>query len=259
MKTKKHFLFSVVVIAILSVCALGEVELPSHTDEPVLLGQANPALAGIGKLYVVIVPSDVELSKDGLVWKELEAKLINKLHGAGIKIMAGIAGNILNIDELRVYIDMLRLADPQQYVFHIQISAARKVALPTQPQRYIKTNVWKTTPVMQAVSVQNMPAKVTDVVLKQVEAFAHAYLAANPKVKQLGDTNEVSTVVKKWGKPGTKPAEAKYKYVASKNSKVFHKPDCSSAKRISLKNLVSYNSRDEAIKAGKRPCKRCKP
>lgn len=51
----------------------------------------------------------------------------------------------------------------------------------------------------------------------------------------------------------------KYKYVASKNSKVFHYPGCSSAKRIKPENLIGYRSWTEATKAGRRPCKRCKP
>jgi len=34
---------------------------------------------------------------------------------------------------------------------------------------------------------------------------------------------------------------------------------CSSVKRISSDNLVGYKTRDEAINAGKRPCKLCKP
>lgn len=96
---------------------------------------------------------------------------------------------------------------------------------------------------MQAVSIQNMPVAVTNVVLEQVEAFIHAYLAANPKGVKLS----------------AKSAAAEYKYIASKNSKVFHKPDCSSAKKIKLENLVTYNSRGEITKAGKRPCKICKP
>ena len=48
-------------------------------------------------------------------------------------------------------------------------------------------------------------------------------------------------------------------FVSSKNSKIFHKPDCSSAARISKENLVGYNSRADALAAGKRPCKICKP
>jgi phosphatidylserine/phosphatidylglycerophosphate/cardiolipin synthase-like enzyme len=48
-------------------------------------------------------------------------------------------------------------------------------------------------------------------------------------------------------------------YVASKNSAVFHKADCKSAAKISAKNLVRYNTRDEAIQAGKKPCAECQP
>lgn len=48
-------------------------------------------------------------------------------------------------------------------------------------------------------------------------------------------------------------------YVASGRSKVFHLPSCSWAKRISEGNLITFHSREEAIKAGLRPCKRCNP
>ena len=46
-------------------------------------------------------------------------------------------------------------------------------------------------------------------------------------------------------------------YLASKNSQVFHKAGCPSAAKISEKNLVRYNTRDEAIQAGKKPCHEC--
>ncbi len=48
-------------------------------------------------------------------------------------------------------------------------------------------------------------------------------------------------------------------YVASKNSQVFHKAGCKSAAKISEKNLVRYNTREEAIAAGKKPCHECNP
>jgi len=48
-------------------------------------------------------------------------------------------------------------------------------------------------------------------------------------------------------------------YVASKNSQVFHKAGCKSAAKILAKNLVQYNSRDEAVQAGKKPCAECGP
>ena len=263
MKTEKYCLVLAVVIGILCVPALGEVELPLPDNKPVLLGTPNPALAGIEKLNVDIVPPDSEPNKDGLVWRELEAKVINKLNEAGIKIMPGIAGNILNIDELRVYIDMLKFADSQQYVFRVQASVSREVRLARTSNFSLRADVWKTEPAMQAALVQNMPDIVTDVVLEQVEAFICAYVVANPPDKQSSDgktTDTVSQTAKRQQvKPAAKPAVAEYKYGASENSKVFHRPDCHWVKQIKPENLVGYNSRDEALKAGRRPCKQCKP
>ena len=48
-------------------------------------------------------------------------------------------------------------------------------------------------------------------------------------------------------------------YVASKRSQVFHRPDCKAAAEISEKNLVRYSTRDDAEKAGERPCEECRP
>ncbi len=57
----------------------------------------------------------------------------------------------------------------------------------------------------------------------------------------------------------TVSATATEGYVASRNAQVFHRADCKSAATISEKNLVRYNTRDEAIQAGKRPCGECGP
>ena len=48
-------------------------------------------------------------------------------------------------------------------------------------------------------------------------------------------------------------------FVASARSQVFHWPDCKSAAKIPAANLVHYNTRDEAIQAGKKPCHECNP
>ncbi len=67
----------------------------------------------------------------------------------------------------------------------------------------------------------------------------------------------VGTDAKAKANPATsQPSEG---YVASKNSKVFHRADRKSAAKISEKNLVHYNSREEAIQAGKKPCAECGP
>ena len=48
-------------------------------------------------------------------------------------------------------------------------------------------------------------------------------------------------------------------YVASKNSEVFHRTTCELAAKIAPKNLVTYTSRNEAVRAGKKPCSECRP
>ena len=52
---------------------------------------------------------------------------------------------------------------------------------------------------------------------------------------------------------------ADYKYVGSANSKKYHYPTCKWAKKITPKNMVTFKSAEEALKAGYVPCKVCKP
>lgn len=48
-------------------------------------------------------------------------------------------------------------------------------------------------------------------------------------------------------------------YYASAKTDKFHKPSCEWAQKISSKNLVTFNSRDEAIASGRSPCEVCNP
>ncbi len=49
------------------------------------------------------------------------------------------------------------------------------------------------------------------------------------------------------------------RFIASKNSQLFHAAGCKFAAKISEKNLVHFDTRDEAIQAGKKPCAECNP
>lgn len=261
MKTKKYYLILAVVTAILCAPAPGEIELP--LPKPLLIARANPALAGIDKLCVVIVLHDTEPNKVALVREQVQAEVVQKLIEVGINTVPRRLRDSLyegyKIPEFRVDIDMLKLKDLQRYVFRIQTSLSRPVYLAKDSSWSIKADVWKKDLPMQAISVKNMPAKVTGVVLEQVDAFIHAYSIANPPGTRPSDANDITGKPEKLTKPDEKRIVAEYKYVASKNSKVFHKPECRWAKRIKPANLVGYNSREEVIEAGKRPCKMCKP
>lgn len=52
-------------------------------------------------------------------------------------------------------------------------------------------------------------------------------------------------------------SSAEEKYIASKNSDKYHKPECSVTKKISNDNLIILSSEDEAKKAGYKVCKNC--
>jgi len=52
---------------------------------------------------------------------------------------------------------------------------------------------------------------------------------------------------------------ADFKYVGSKNSNKYHYPHCKWAKKISAKNLLTFKTAQDAVKAGYVPCKVCKP
>lgn len=48
-------------------------------------------------------------------------------------------------------------------------------------------------------------------------------------------------------------------YVASVRKEPFHRVSCKWAQKISPKNAVYYNTREEAVQDGHRPCKVCNP
>jgi hypothetical protein len=56
----------------------------------------------------------------------------------------------------------------------------------------------------------------------------------------------------------TSPAAADG-FVASKSGKVFHKPTCPHAKRITDNTKVTFSTREEAVSSGRRPCQTCNP
>jgi hypothetical protein len=75
-----------------------------------------------------------------------------------------------------------------------------------------------------------------------------------PSASRLAELNAAISA-----KASADPGQAQYAFVSAKGSKVFHLPDCSSAKRIKPENLVGFATREEAVTAGLSPCKVCKP
>jgi len=61
------------------------------------------------------------------------------------------------------------------------------------------------------------------------------------------------------GKTASSEPEATVKYVGSKTSNKYHKPDCYWAKKIVPEKLITFKSAEEAKEAGYVPCPACNP
>ena len=84
---------------------------------------------------------------------------------------------------------------------------------------------------------------------KPEEKPAEQPAAVVPVVTPAADSNET---------PKEKAAN-EVTYVLNTDSKKFHLPSCSSAKKISPENYATATDRDEIISQGYEPCKRCNP
>ena len=263
MRAVRYCVCLIAVVGSLSVPVQGRLEPHSLGERPLLMGRPHPALIGLDGFRAVLLRSGADPSADGLDWTQLKAGVTEKLDQANVRLVAGTADGAMNIPELRVYINLLKLEDSRQYVFRIQTSVARSVRLKAQDHPVFKADLWTLNPTFEAVSVGEMPARITDVVLGQVKVFIRAYRIANPKGKSFLDSrmDETGSAAASQNPTETdvRSPTAGQGYVASKGSDIFHKPDCRWAKNISPANLVTYRSRQQALNAGKRPCKWCKP
>lgn len=265
MKPKKCHLILGVVCGILCVAALARIESP-NPDEPILIAPPNPALVDIEPVVVVITTHGQEPNRSGLDIKILKTEVERTLEKAGIKVFGpkkGITYKPAISSDIKVSLEMLYIEDSKQCVFRVQTSLSRAARLDGQGNRLFKADVWTTEPVMQIEQLKDIRSKATKVILSQVDAFILAYRTANQTALISPDANDTTAVqipaTKKSLQQPVRKAVADYQYVASKNSEVFHIPTCRSAKRISPENLVVYKTRQEAINAGKRPCKLCTP
>jgi len=262
MKVVTYTIILTAIVGLLTVPMRGGIEPYSLGERSFIIDRTHPALVGIDGIRAVLLRSGADPGADELHWTQLKADVTGKLHQANIKLIAGTTAGIVNTPELRVYVNLLKLEDSQQYVFRIQTSVARPVCLKAQDDPVFKADLWTLNPIFEAVSVEDMPARMTEVVLGQIKAFIRAYRIANPLGQSFSNTGMSETGSTSLGNPNeidSRLPSIEYGYVASSSSDIFHKPDCRWAKNISPENLVTYKTREQAVKAGKRPCKWCKP
>jgi hypothetical protein len=259
----RHCLFILFVIThILAGLAAAQPEGPA--DDLLLLGGFD-ALKGIEQVQVVLRQPEGELKTSTIRWESIQAGAVSTVSSGGIKIVEAQKderkAEPADLVELRIDVQALELKDSQNCVFCVRTSLARMVYLTRDLKHAIKTNVWETEPTMEIVPAQTLPDAIEKAVNDQAKAFVHSYIMSNPKPAPSA-VGEKSTVVEEKQKTQPPPAateSVKYPYAASKNSGIFHKAECISVAKIKPENLTGYKTRDEALQAGKRPCKRCQP
>ena len=266
MKSKTCHLVIVTLVAIFCTQAVAQKPYVGPTPGgPVR--EPRPALVGVRKMYVIVEPIDPRIKNiHGLKWKVLQDTVEQTLKNAGLEIAPGIVlgkgQRDRDIPEFRVYCDLTSLPNFRIHVFRCQTTLALKAKLPDKNLSF-KAEVWQAEPAMHAVGWKAMPDYVKNVITVQTKSFISDWKFANSMDKIMKSRDyAVSKTPKTSKNPGAfkaKTPAAEYKYVASKKAKVFHEPDCSAAKKIKPENLTGYDRKGEAVKAGRRPCRLCKP
>lgn len=157
---------------------------------------------------------------------------------------------------LRIFVDFLCKNGEPPIAYCVQTCFWRTVNLRWRngSSSTVIAPVWNTDAEIELLGSSAWRDETQAAVLKQADMFLAAWKAAltyDPSggiVWSATDSLEVDAV-RALGCP----------YVASKSSSVFHSADCRMAGNIASDNLVGYNSREDAVAAGKRPCKTCNP
>jgi hypothetical protein len=222
------------------------------------LNPLQESLRGIKAIDIAVVCSE-EIRDADLTQQDIQQDIQTQLEEAGVKILPRQTGETDGERcRLMVLVKVYRPADLKTFIYNLKVYFVQKVALERMPEVKVDAVTWELS--WLAHGSKERIAETIPANLKiMTDNFIRDYRLANPRGVLSG--NYDGSIISISSKKGKSPSgtEVKYQYVSSKNSQVFHSPNCRSAKRIKPENLVGYISRDEAIKAGKRPCKVCKP
>jgi hypothetical protein len=229
-------------------------------DSSAKLNPRQASLRGANVMTVDLVCSKGVKDTD-LNQQDIQENIVQQLEQAGIKILPGqLWGTAPGRCRLKVLVKVYKPSDLDTFIYNLKVYFVQTVALERIPEAKIDAVTWEL-----AWLAHGSKSRITEAVpanLKiMTDNFIRDYHLANPLSSEPSDTNAENnvSVTAPQGQIRSGVAAARYRYISSKNSKVFHSPQCRSAKRIKPENLVGYNSKEEVIQAGKRPCKVCKP
>jgi hypothetical protein len=198
----------------------------------------------------------------GISEEDIRANIQRQLENAGIKVRPPrMWGTVPGRCRLRVAVKVYRPAHEETFVYNLKIDFLQTVTLERNPQMRIDVVTWEL--MWFAHGSKSTLAQAIGQNLKVLTAsFIKDYHQANPDnndTRESRNSDNAPTDTKRRTKPKPGSSTGRYEFIGSKSSDVFHKSDCRWASSISAEKLVSYKTRQEAVKAGKRPCKRCNP
>ena len=254
MKIKSYIL--VFVAGMLCLLSLG-----GSSVKAVLVDRTGPEYENIDVVSLTIkYPENTSVLEESY-WNNIKAQHEQRLKEAGLNVSADKEVTHLETGVgLFVGIELLKVPDANLFAVRIETNMARQMLLVTGSDQIFVMSMPLVTKGIKFVSEDELHDFIENSVSEHIDQFLRNYLAT----KSLQENKDTQTV--QVAADVNQPAQAvrqtqatKDVYVASKNSEIFHKPGCRWAQNISDDNLVTYNSREEAIKNGKRPCKSCNP
>ena len=227
----------------------------------VVLSPEQESLRGVESMTAHASCSE-DAKEIGINEEEIQKSIHRQLENAGIKVRpAQLWETLPGRYRLRVTVKVYKPALEEMFIYNLKVDFLQTVALERNPETKIDATTWERMWFAHGSKsrlVQTIPQN-----LKVLTAsFIRDYRTANPRDKDTSsarNTNNAPPGTKVRIKPKPGSTSGKYGFIGSKSSDVFHKSDCRWASNISSENIVSYKTREEAVKAGKRPCKQCNP
>ncbi len=250
MNTKK-FYFILIITGLLAVLAFGQ---KPNAPASVKASQLNPAFSSLQSLNVFFVEPVLEEDVEPIIWKKIEGRVKQRLidsHPQLAKLVRKkqTRGNS-EVAQLQTVTETLNPEGGNPILFRIETSLVVELVINKKRDEYLEAKVWSLCDTIRVASQADVPRAISNLAVKHADTFAGAWLLANPMYKKSP---------KKSAKPLAESEPVEAKYLASKNSRIFHLAPCKVTNRIKPQNLLKYETRKQAVKDGKRPCKRCKP
>ncbi|MHC4628747.1 MAG: Ada metal-binding domain-containing protein [Planctomycetota bacterium] len=198
----------------------------------------------------------------GFSEEDIRRSIQKQLEDAGIKVRPlRMWRSVPGRCRLNVGVKLYRPAQQETFVYNLKVDFLQTVTLEREPQTEIDVVTWELMWFAHG-SRSRLGQAIGQNLKVLVASFIKDYYQANPPDKDTAETrnsSRASTNAEGRVKPNPGSSAGKYLFTGSKGSDVFHKSHCHSAGNISTENIVRYRTKQEAVKAGKRPCKWCNP